>query len=272
MVLVAVVLAVLLVGALVGWALTARRLAETQDAVRVLGERLEQLQLAGTPTEQALTSVEWVARTATKAVVRTTARLRVGGMQHLVNSSLEDLMHWVNEDQSEIARYTSPDGTTTLFFSDIENSTALNERLGDRRWLSLLRRHDLVVRAAIESHGGHVVKTQGDGFMAVFGTPADGVAAAQQIQERVGAERRLDGIAVRIGLHTGAVLSRDGDYFGRNVALAARVGAEAAGGQTLVSSAVHDALRHADPPIAFESFGEHELKGLTGVHELWVVS
>lgn len=255
------VLAALLVVALVGWGVTARLLRETR-------EELEHAQAAVTVQEQARTSAEWVGRSAAKAVFHTVGRLREGGITHLVNSSLEDLAHWVSEDRGEIVRMTAPDGTTTLFFSDIENSTALNEQLGDRRWLALLRSHDTVLRAAIEGNHGHVVKTQGDGFFAVFASPADAVRAAKAVQRRLQGKRRLKEIRVRIGLHTGQVLSRDGDYFGRNVAMAARVAALASGGQTLVSTDVRDAL---GDEVLFEPIGEYELKGLTGLHELWAV-
>lgn len=257
----AVVLAVLLVVALIGWGVTARLLRETR-------EELEHAQAVVPVHEQARTSAEWVGRSAAKAVFQTVGRLREGGITHLVNSSLDDLAHWVSEDRGEIVRMTAPDGTTTLFFSDIENSTALNEHLGDRRWLALLRTHDVVVRGAIEGNHGHVVKTQGDGFFAVFRSPADAVRAAKAIQHALHARRRLRGIRVRIGLHTGQVLSRDGDYFGRNVALAARVAGHAQGGQTLVSTDVRNALHEE---VRFEPVGEYELKGLTGVHELWAV-
>lgn len=257
----AVVLVVLLVATLVGWGITARLLRETRD-------ELEQARAAVTVQEQARTSAEWVGRSAAKAVFQTVGRLREGGFTHLVNSSLEDLAHWVSEDRGEIVRMTAPDGTTTLFFSDIENSTPLNEQLGDRRWLALLRSHDAVVRGAIEGNHGHVVKTQGDGFFAVFAAPGDAVRAAKAIQRELHTKRRLKDIRVRIGLHTGQVLSRDGDYFGRNVALAARVAGHASGGQTLVSAEVRDALHEE---VLFEPIGEYELKGLTGVHELWAV-
>lgn len=256
-----VVLAALLVVALIGWGVTARLLRETR-------EELEEARAAVTVQEHARTSAEWVGRSAAKAVFHTVGRLREGGITHLVNSSLEDLAHWVSEDRGEIVRMTAPDGTTTLFFSDIENSTALNEQRGDRRWLAVLRTHDAVVRAAIEGNHGHVVKTQGDGFFAVFVAPADAVRAAQAIQRQLHSSRRLKGISVRIGLHRGQVLSRDGDYFGRNVAMAARVAAQAGGGQTLVSTDVRDALHDE---VLFEPVGVFELKGLTGVHELWAV-
>ena len=70
---------------------------------------------------------------------------------------------------------------------------------------------------------------------------------------------------VRIGIHTGPVVSRDGDYFGRNVAMAARIGDLATGGEVLVSDAVREALDE-DAAVELVEMGEVELKGLPGTH------
>jgi len=77
-------------------------------------------------------------------------------------------------------------------------------------------------------------------------------------------------LKVRIGVHTGTVISRDGDYFGRNVAMAARVGAIATGGEVLASSAVREALDD-DASVRLVGMGAVEFKGLPGEHEIWRV-
>ena len=198
---------------------------------------------------------------AMKAVAQTAARLRdqglVGG---LLASSLDDLTRWVAEQRSAIAKVAAPDGTVAIFFSDIEDSTALNEQLGDVRWMRVL--------------DGHVVKTQGDGFMVVFGEPADAAQAAIDVQRALASagarSLRQTPILVRIGLHVGETVTREGDYFGRNVAMAARVAAEAAGGKVLVSDEVRSALADA-PRFVFEPRGEVQLKGLADRHALWIL-
>lgn len=213
------------------------------------------------------------AEKAVKAVAESADILRTRGVTGLVASSIEELTEWVREDRVAVQRVAAPDGTVTVFFSDIEGSTQLNEELGDRAFLKVLAKHDEVVRTAIETHGGHVVKTQGDGFMVVFRHASDGVRAALAIQERLGRERgrlRTHDVAVRIGLHRGAVVARDGDYFGRNVALAARVAAVASGGEVLVSDELREALID-DSEIVFTDVREVELKGFTGTHRLWLV-
>jgi adenylate cyclase len=211
---------------------------------------------------------------AMKAVVGTAVRMRDQGVGGFLASSLEDLTRWGTEDRAEIVRLAAPDGTITVFFSDIEDSTTLNERVGDDEWVRILSAHEKVVRGCVDKQDGHVVKSQGDGFMVVFPDPRSGVRAAVDVQKSLsnGGPRRLrrTAVKVRIGLHVGPVVSRDGDYFGRNVAFAARVAAHADGGEILVSDELRSAL---DDDAGFElaAIGEVELKGLTGAHPLWQV-
>jgi class 3 adenylate cyclase len=210
---------------------------------------------------------------AVRAMVETAARVREQGVGGMLMSSLEELTRWSSEDRAGIARVAAPDGTVTILFSDIEDSTPLNERLGDAAWVRLLSAHNRLVRSCVERHDGHVVKTQGDGFMIVFGAPDEAVRAAIDIQAAVRAARlrrlRAD-VRIRIGVHTGRAVSRDGDYFGRNVAMTARIAAHARGGEILVS----DEVRAALPTDEFdlEPLGEIELKGLADRQSLWSVT
>jgi class 3 adenylate cyclase len=160
-----------------------------------------------------------------------------------------------------------------MFFSDIEGSTALNEKLGDRAWLRVLGAHDHLVRTRVAAHEGHVVKTQGDGFMVAFAEPVQAVRAALDIQRDLARDRKLRSIPihVRIGIHAGVAVQRDGDLFGRNVALTARVAAEADGREVLVTEEVVDAIRD-EPGFALAEAREVDLKGLPGSHRLFAVS
>lgn len=209
---------------------------------------------------------------AVKVVAGAAARVRDQGVSSFLLSSADDLTRWVLEDRPDIVRMAAPDGTVTIFFSDIESSTAHNERIGDKAWVSLLAKHDAVVRANVERHRGHIVKSQGDGFMIVFPDRASAVRAALAIQQVIEAGRgrrlRRTPIRVRIGIHAGTVIARDGDYFGRNVAMAARVAARADGGEILVSDAVCEGL--GDDVVLVER-GVVELRGLDGEHQLWRV-
>ncbi|MDP9332264.1 MAG: adenylate/guanylate cyclase domain-containing protein [Actinomycetota bacterium] len=113
-------------------------------------------------------------------------------------------------------------------FSDIADSTALNESLGDKAWLRVLDGHDRIVQREVNADDGHIIKSQGDGFLIAFALPADEMRWAIGIQRALAdGDRRLRGIPVRvrIGIHAGVAVQREGDLFGRNVALAARVAA-----------------------------------------------
>ena len=140
------------------------------------------------------------------------------------------------------------------------------------------RTHDRLVRDSVERHGGHIVKSQGDGFMIVFRDPADAVRAGIDVQDSIasGSHRKLrkTPIRVRVGIHSGTVVEKDGDYFGTNVAMAARVAAMAGGGEILVSDRVRQALRDAEDAddVVLVDARETELKGLPGTHRLWQVA
>ena len=221
------------------------------------------------PPTRARQAAGWAVKTVVDTAHRVRERGIVGG---LVMAPIEDLTRWATEDRDEIAAVAAPDGTVTILFSDIEDSTALNERLGDSAWVRVLAAHDRVVRTEVRRRQGHVVKGQGDGFMVVFGSPGAAVDAAVRIQRGVGSGRwrRRPPVRVRIGIHAGTAVARDGDYFGRNVAVAARVAAAAEGGEILVTDEVREALDDSGPELV--EHGEVELKGLSGTHTLWRVA
>jgi class 3 adenylate cyclase len=192
----------------------------------------------------------------------------------MLSSSLDDLASWASDEQTDVLQVAAPDGTVTLMFSDIEDSTSLNHRLGDKAWVRVLASHDALVRAMVDKRHGRIVKTAGDGFMVAFRDPVSAVLAARGIQRALARtldpRLRLTPVRVRIGLHTGTVISRDGDYFGRNVAMAARVAALADGGEVLVTEPVRsEASASQDRRMRFEEAGTVELKGLPGEHALW---
>lgn len=271
------VLVVLLVAVLILELATASALVvlwRRNERLRAENAALRRPTLDGTP-RRALQAAGWAVRTVVDTADRVRERGFVGG---LLMTPIEELARWAQQDQEEIAAVAMPDGTVAFLFSDIEDSTRLNEELGDRAWVRLLGAHDRVVREAVHRHAGHVVKTQGDGFMVVFGAPEEALACAVRIQERVGvASRRLrrTPVRVRIGIHVGRAVSRDGDYFGREVAKAARVAALAEGGQVLVTEEVRAAVGTAvgaAGDVTLEPAGSTELKGLTGTHELHAVT
>jgi class 3 adenylate cyclase/tetratricopeptide (TPR) repeat protein len=156
-----------------------------------------------------------------------------------------------------------PEGTVTIMFTDVVASTALGDRLGDDRGQALRRAHDRILRRQFERFGGRVVKARGDGFMVAFPSARRGVRCAAEVQRAIAsqqAEGRYRELQVRIGLHTGEPVEEEGDLFGSDVNLAARIEDEAGGGQVLVSELTR-LLARGSPGLRFVAVGERTLKG-----------
>ena len=211
-------------------------------------------------------------REAVKTVWQTANLVRKQGFGAAVRSSIEDLADWAEVERPDLARMT-PNGHVVVLFTDIEGSTALNERIGDRAWVKLIARHDEMVQRLVAQHSGHVVKSQGDGFMIAFAQPDQAVRCAIDIQHALASRRGRKPqhpIRVRIGVHMGRSVRRGDDLFGRNVAMAARVAAAAEGGQILISGPVRDAVKECDD-ITVGAGRDAELKGFAGTHRLYTV-
>src|SRR5215217_794184 len=157
-----------------------------------------------------------------------------------------------------------PRGTITFLFTDVEGSTRRWER--DRPAMGeALARHDDLLRAVIEGHGGRVFKTVGDAFCAAFPTAVDALATAVAAQRALASERwgEAGPLRVRMALHTGEVDERAHDYFGPPLNRLARLLAAGHGGQVLLSAATHELVRDSLPDgVALRDLGEHRLKDL----------
>jgi len=215
-----------------------------------------------------------------------------------IQTSIDAVAASVQAERPDLRPHATPDGTVTILFSDIEGSTAMNERLGDQRWLELLREHNAIVREQLAAHGGFEVKSAGDGFMLAFQSARRALECAIAIQRaidawnrgagagfepaRVGAHHdapllpdgppaEVEPIRVRIGLHTGEAIKEGQDFFGKHVNLAARVAGQAGGGEILVSSLLKE-LTESGGGIAFGPERVAELKGLAGRHHLYAVA
>ena len=139
-----------------------------------------------------------------------------------------------------------PSGTVTFVFTDVEGSTRLWSDAPEAM-AGALARHDEILRAAVASHHGVLFSTSGDGLAACFARAADAVGAALAAQVALGAESwpgRAE-LRVRMGLHTGEAVERDGDYFGPAVNLAARVMSAGHGGQILATATTAEVLGRA---------------------------
>jgi predicted ATPase/class 3 adenylate cyclase len=152
----------------------------------------------------------------------------------------------------------------TFAFTDVEGSAQRWDH--DRSAMEkALQRHDELIRAAMTGHGGHVFKTMGDQFCAVFARPEAAVAAILAAQRALGEEdfSAVDGLKVRAAIHTGTADERNGDYFGPAVNRVARLLAIGHGGQVLVSGVSADLVQGELPSQAsLRDLGEHRLKDL----------
>ncbi len=144
----------------------------------------------------------------------------------------------------------------SVLFTDLVASTAQAATLGDREWTKLLARHHRDVAAAVQDHGGDLIKLLGDGALAAFGGPTQAVRCAQRVISDAG----RCGLQVRGGVHTGEVVRQGDDIAGLAVHVAARISALAAAGEVLVSRTVKDLV--AGSELRFTDRGEHRLRGV----------
>ncbi|MDP2955175.1 MAG: adenylate/guanylate cyclase domain-containing protein, partial [Longimicrobiales bacterium] len=184
------------------------------------------------------------------------------------------------------AEPAAPGGFRTILFTDVEGSTAMTQRLGDAKAREVLREHERIVREALRAHGGSEVKTMGDGFMASFSSATRALECAIAMQRafashNAGVGARLaspksaassaptEPIRVRIGLNAGEPIAEDEDLFGTAVILAARIAAQAEGGEILASDVVRQLV--AGKGFLFSDRGGVALRGFEDPVRLYEV-
>src|SRR5262249_17593139 len=170
--------------------------------------------------------------------------------------------------------HTSGDGTLTIVFTDIEGSTAMVDRLGDNRAREVLGVHNRLVREQVRAHDGFEVQCLGDGFMLVFRSARRALRCAVAIQRAFAdhsVPHREAPLRVRIGLHAGETVRNADAFFGRAVYKAARVAAQAQGGEIVVSGLFRELTENAEE-FRFHSRRQVELKGLGGPCEIYSVA
>jgi len=164
-----------------------------------------------------------------------------------------------------------PTGTVTFFFSDIEGSTRLIQRLGEG-YPQVLLAHHTVLREALAANGGHELRTEGDSFFIVFDSALQACAGAAAAQKALHAHQWPDGgeVRIRIGIHTGEATLVGNEYLGLDVHRAARVASAGHGGQVLVSETTRALVDHALPPgLTLKDLGLHRLKDLAQPERLF---
>ncbi|HEV3128396.1 MAG TPA: adenylate/guanylate cyclase domain-containing protein [Solirubrobacteraceae bacterium] len=185
----------------------------------------------------------------------------------VIASALEPLM-------PAVTRLTSPDGAVTLMVSDIADAEAIAERIGQDRWERLISDHHVLVEKLLAHHDGELLKVERDGFLAAFNSAHAGLHAAVDMQRTFSDAREqadAPGLGLRIGLHSGFLISSPDQPMGRNVVLAARIAARARAGEILVSSALKQ-YTETDPSFQFDLHGEYHFKGLLGEHTVYSVT
>jgi class 3 adenylate cyclase len=153
-----------------------------------------------------------------------------------------------------------------ILFTDIVDSTTQSSALGDAKWRAMLEGHDRVTRELIDQHSGRLVKSTGDGLLAVFDAPFQGVACGIEMCDALSGM----GVTIRAGLHVGQIeVHDDGDISGIAVNLAARVEQHAADGELWTSPTVRDMMLGGID--TFTDRGKHVLKGIDGSWQLYSV-
>jgi class 3 adenylate cyclase len=149
-----------------------------------------------------------------------------------------------------------------VVFTDMKDFTARSERMGLVELMALLEEHDGLIVSAVERHGGRVVKKIGDAIMASFQDPLPAVLAAIDMQvtlrERNAGRPELERIEVRVGIHSGRVLIKEGDLYGDTVNVASRVQGLALPGQILVT---HSIVESVGSRVEAQSLGQRSVKG-----------
>jgi len=165
----------------------------------------------------------------------------------------------------DMARDTQlPTGTVTFLFTDIERSTQTVGAMGDERYADALEAHRQLLRQAFRAHDGHEVGTEGDAFFVAFARAQDAAAAAVDGQRALASHE----LRVRMGLHTGEALVRDGDYVGHDVHRAKRVCDAGHGGQILISQTTADLI---GTNARLTDLGAHRLKDLEEAQRIFQV-
>ena len=169
---------------------------------------------------------------------------------------------------------TVPTGTVTFLFTDIEGSTRRWEANAEAMKVAVAR-HEQILNESVARHGGYVFKLMGDAFCVAFQSAADAVSAACDAQRVLSTEdfSTVDGLSVRMGVHTGTAEERNADYFGPTVNRVARLMSIGHGGQVLISGATRDSAHQSLPSGAtLADLGLRRLKDLTQPEQVWQVA
>ena len=163
-------------------------------------------------------------------------------------------------------------GPTTVMFTDIVGSTRMNQTRGDEVAQIIVRKHNDIVRGALDRFDGLEIKHTGDGIMASFKNTVNAVESCIDMQRNCASHNASDpehALEICIGLNAGEPIAEDGDLFGATVQLAARICDKAAGGQILTASVIRELC--AGKMHTFQKGSEYEMKGIDGLVPTYLV-
>jgi class 3 adenylate cyclase len=186
------------------------------------------------------------------------------GDAYPIGAGVDDIIAEISRFLTGDARLPAPERRLcAILFTDLVGSTRRAEAVGDAAWKRLLDRHDAVNRTAVTRRGGEVIKTTGDGVLALLPSATAAIEAAKTIR----AQLRDEDLEVRIGIHLGEIDRRGEDVSGLAVNIAARIMSSAEPDQILASAIVAQTTDAAP----FTSLGTRTLKGLAGNWDLFTV-
>jgi class 3 adenylate cyclase len=175
---------------------------------------------------------------------------------------------WVTYDVAGMRSFARVDEGTqrilgAVLFTDIVDSTAAAERLGAERWRETVALHNERIQQELDRFRGRLIKTTGDGVLALF----DGSERAVRAAAAICLAAKSLGLAIRAGVHTGEVELVAGDVRGMAVHIAARIMALAGPSQVYVSATTQELV--AGSGLSFDDAGTHELKGVSGARQVY---
>jgi class 3 adenylate cyclase len=153
---------------------------------------------------------------------------------------------------------------TAVLHSDLVASTELASAVGDARWKRVLDCHDEIARSCVGRRGGTLIKTTGDGILAILPSATSALRSAQELRAAI----REQDLEVRVSIHVGDIDRRGDDISGINVVIGARILNLAGPGEIVMSQS---ALAATGESIHFESRGEHHLKGVRGTWPIFSI-
>lgn len=168
-----------------------------------------------------------------------------------------EILDWIAQVEQGALRDDYRDRRlATILFTDMVDSTPRAAKMGDSAWRALLDRHDSMAGGIVARNSGQVIKTTGDGLLAVFDVPGKAIRCGAEIS----AGALALGLPIRTGIHSGEIERRGSDIAGIGVVIASRVSAMAVAGEILVTNTVKELC--AGSGFTFEERGEHTLKGI----------